>query len=61
MSFPPQHRAKLHSTNLIERLIGEMMSEDSEHMLNIKIIGYPLRYLRHVPSERVARLAIETS
>ncbi len=24
MSFPPQHRAKLHSTNPIERLIGEI-------------------------------------
>jgi transposase-like protein len=24
MNFPPQHRAKLHSTNPIERLIGEI-------------------------------------
>jgi transposase-like protein len=24
MSFPPQHRAKLHSTNPLERLIGEI-------------------------------------
>ena len=24
MSFPPQHRTKLHSTNPIERLIGEI-------------------------------------